>query len=252
MTCPDFSEASLRSLLETICDRTCSFMEDELVNPIYLRFDIDDNIDKARRMAHLCSDHGCFGTFFILNTARYWTYPGAFEIMRYIQRLGHEIAWHNNILTQMINWNKQEVASFENQEFYLDGMIKAILGAFATHGLTIRGSASHGDPLCHQLGYINYEVFKECPRTQEAANFPKPSFTIPQVSMHDFGLEYEAYHVPYDLYLSESGGRGWIARETLSDNMRGVTGDITMPDIIRYIPDYDRIQILIHPQHWKI
>lgn len=227
MICPDFTEASLRSLLEAICDRTCSFMEDELVDPIYLRFDIDDDFRKAVTMAEICSQHGINATFFILNTAPYWNDSKMFDNLLKMQAKGHEIGWHNNGLTEYIQ--KQGTPDL------LYRFIWQPLSDLRSEDINIRGSASHGDPLCHKLGYLNYEVFKECPRTQEAINFPKPSFTIPQVSMHDFGLEYEAYHVPYDLYLSESGGRSWNRTFTAED-----------------LAAHDRVQILIHPQHWKI
>lgn len=254
MICPDFTEVSLRSLLEVIQGRAITFaaqLNSEKSNqlrslgpngnvgytcPIFLRFDIDDDLTRALRMMVICSEYGIRGTFFILNTATYWTRSDLMPLLKeFGQDKGHEIAWHNNLLSQMRQWDKHDIATYDDQIPYLNGMIKAIIGTLATDGLTIRGSASHGDPMCHRLGYLNYEIFKECPRTQEAINFPKPSFTIPQVSMHDFGLEYEAYHVPYDLYLSESGGRAWNKQFTADD-----------------LAAHDRIQILIHPQHWKI
>lgn len=249
MICPDFTEASLRELLIEIVGRDAMFDTEEdrdarkirnvlypgvlTYRPIYLRFDIDADYQKAFRMSLLLNEYGINGTFFILNTADYWSgdIEHLFDCLKSMQARGHEIAWHNNVITELCKAYSYDTWSLNNAQY----KIFMALDEFRNNGITIRGSASHGDPLCHKLGYINYEVFKECPRTQEAINFPKPSFTIPQVSMHDFGLEYEAYHVPYDLYLSESGGRGWNRKFTAED-----------------LAAHDRIQILIHPQHWKI
>jgi hypothetical protein len=245
----DFSEKSLHELFEVIQER-CTLFPDARADewnegprqPIYLRFDIDDNLRKAVKMADICYSHGIQATFFILNTAKYWNDPNLMRELKYMQDIvGHEIGWHNNILTQWINDGKPEDVKLTINT------IASILNRFLAHGIIIRGSASHGDQLCHKLYYLNYEVFKECSRTQEAVNFPPCSFTIPKVSMHDFRLEYEAYHVPYNLYLSESGGKEWTTRQgTFTKPIK------SMNDIIDLIPLHGCIQILIHPQHWKI
>jgi len=265
MIAPDFTETSLRALLECVSgygnrtkDRTTSLCNAKNVdkwqhrpkNPIYLRFDIDDDLRKAVKMADICYSLGINATFFILNTAKYWSSPGLMNELKFMQdSLGQEIGWHNNILTEWIK-QQQTLGDFPNEDpksNWIANAIDIILSRFREHAITIRGSASHGDLLCRKLNYLNYEVFTECPRTQEAVNFPPCSFTIPKVSMHDFGFEYEAYHVPYDLYLSESGGREWTAR-------RGESQAVSMPieKSLAVLDSYDRIQILIHPQHWKI
>ena len=246
----DFSEGSLRELLTAIESRTALFINHKFKDtmlykerPIYLRFDIDDDLRKAVKMANICYDYNISATFFILNTAKYWHSQGLMNELKFMQdSLGHEIGWHNNVLTEWL----QSPPDAQHMGL-LNHAIDRTLSYFRTNGIIIRGSASHGDQLCHKLGYLNYEVFKECPRTEEATNFPKPSFTIPQVSMYDFGLEYEAYHVPYDLYLSESGGRAWSGRAN------GTAFKWRIDELnLSLLDKHNRIQILIHPQHWKI
>jgi len=244
-----FTEDNLRRLFEAIQMRASSF-KDHLFNrvlphdnPIYLRFDIDDDLNKAHAMSLLCNEYGIRGTFFILNTAKYWDDPGLWSTLRQIQDDGHEMAWHNNILTEWIEY----VGKDNLMGRMIDSKIHPIIETFRSQDITIRGSASHGDPLCRKLGYINYEVFKECPRTEEAYNFPQPTFQIPKVSMHEFGLEYEAYHVPYDLYLSESGGREWKGRMDRTSFAWRIDDESLV-----LLSHSKRIQILIHPQHWKI
>jgi len=260
MSNPQFTESNLRSLLEAIQSRAITFaaqLKSERPNqirrlgtdgnvgysrPIYLRFDIDDQFDRAVNAARLCNEYGIKGTFFILNTANYWTNNSIWNDLRWMQSKGHEIAWHNNILTQYQNG----LPATEKQ--LIGDYIKTILARFNSNGIHITGSASHGDPLCRKLGFINYEVFTECERTSEAIDFPSPSFDHPRIKMADFGLEYEAYHVPYDLYLSESGGREWTWRVPGA----GPARETPMEHIIGNLKNYDRIQILIHPQHWNI
>jgi len=253
----DFGEDFLRELFPVIADRTVTFsggvkeLPARLVDqPIYLRFDIDANFDRAHQMACLCNEYGVKATFFILNTASYFTSPDTLRLCKWIQDKGHEIAWHNNLLTEFLTAfpviHPTNINASEHPEQWLQFRLDAILMKFNAHGVKIKGSASHGDPLCRLRGYINYEVFEECPRTQEAHGFKQPDFEIPKVSMKLFGLEWEAYHVPYDLYLSESGGKMWTIRDTRYGETDSWDGSLSV------FNHYKSIQILIHPQHWEL
>lgn len=254
---PDFSEENLRMLFEAIQMRASSF-DDHLNNkalandnPIYLRFDIDDNLRKAFEISCICNQYGIKATFFILNTAKYWNDQDLFIWLKQIHDKGHEIAWHNNVLTEWQSWKNRSEHIIQNESM-ITSAIRSALDRFRFNGIIIKGSASHGDPLCRKLNYLNYDVFTECERGPEAHAFPKCALQIPKVSMHDFGLEYEAYHVPYDLYLSESGGKGWSGRcnGIGRPDLKGEWTDDNLD--LSILSFYEKVQILIHPQHWKI
>lgn len=228
-----FSKESLEDLLSIVEERRAILFGDP-AGGILLRHDIDDDIEKAVRIAEMEEAVCVRATFFILNTADYWRDERLFDHLRYIQNLGHEIAWHNNIITEWIrSASKMDVSI----------AIRAILNAFRDNGVNIHGSASHGDALCRRWNYLNYEVFNECPRTEEAKDFPICGFGIPKVNMEDLGLEWEAYHVPYDLYLSESGGKKWTGRVGATSFTSFKESDLQTAK---------RVQILIHPQWWNI
>lgn len=182
-------------------------------------------------MADLEAEYGVQATFFILNTAKYWWDLDLMAKLAYMQGQGHEIAWHNNVLTEWIGTNGT-----------LKPLIEAPLSRMREAGLVIRGSASHGDAQCRRFGYLNYDVFEECERTGNGIGFPE-TMKHPRVKMADYGLEWEAYHVGQDLYVSESGGKKWVVQSE-SPNEGGFTDDD-----LKKVP---RIQILIHPQWWKI
>jgi len=57
-------------------------------------------------------------------------------------------------------------------------------------------------------------------------------------SLADYGFEYEAYHIPYNKYLSDSGGK-WNEGRNLSP--------ITF---LRACKPGDRVQLLTHPLWW--
>ena len=205
-------------------------------NPgILIRHDVDDDLDRSVRMAELQHSIGVKATYFILNTAPYWEVDlgmneELFNKLRHIESLGHSIQWHNN-----------SIAEYKSQHFKnlfsIADCIKSPLFYLRSFGFKITGSASHGDPLCHKHGFINYEVFSGPmgERTREAVNFKQPDFIIPKIDPKDFGLEWEAYHVPYDEYYSEAGGRWKVKPDP--EHFRNFNG---------------RIQLLIHPQWWSI
>jgi hypothetical protein len=203
---------------------------------IILRHDIDKDIDKAVRMAEIEAgidgnqnralfEHGDHpilkSTYFVLNTrtSGYWGSHEMNDALLYIQNLGHEIGWHNNAITEHLETGKEIHACIRDPLNYLRNL-----------GLRISGSAAHGDRLCKKYRYMNYNVF----------GFPSKGWDfwdIPALKMEDFGLTYEAYHVPYDGYLADCH-EGWNNRHNNSIPNTG---------------SHDgRIQIIIHPQNWRI
>lgn len=209
-----FNRQAFEILMSYVAARNITFFDK---GPgIMLRHDVDDNIERSVRMAEIEAEYNVKATYFILNTAPYWS--RGWEQYRYIQSLGHEIAWHNNIITQWIQAGQQQS---------LDYLIRKVLNEFTRHDFIIRGSASHGDSLCYQHKYVNYEVFTIAPKVN--------TLKYAQVNMADYALEYEAYFVGHNHYLSESGGK-W--------RMPVNTDDLKNHEL--------RTQILIHPQWWNL
>jgi hypothetical protein len=146
------------------------------------------------------------------------------DAIRTIQSLGHEIGWHNNILSEMIR------CKYKPSE--LEEKINDMIWLFTLNDIRVHGSASHGDPLCYEYGFVNYEVFKGMDyQRKENDRIGERKINFNPVSMQDVLLDYEAYHIPYDVYYSEPGG-SW--------NSLGYPKPNDYPG--------KRIQILIHPQ----
>lgn len=187
---------------------------------IFLRHDIDDNIDAAVAMAQEEKRAGAISTYFMLDTAEY--FYRSFHKMQHIQELGHEVGWHNNVITQ---WLKSELSGT-----MMFSLIETPLHNLRINNIMVRGTASHGDRMCYEHKYVNYEVF-DC--------FPKKnSLAHPQYRLSQFNLEYEAYQFNYGWYLSDSGGK-W-----------------NVPDPIAYIREWKEkgdmpLQVLVHSQWWK-
>ena len=187
---------------------------------VILRHDVDDLIEKSVQMAELEHEMGIKSTYFILNTAGYWAKAGlVIDVLRMQNELKHEIGWHNNAISDHLR-----------SGYEVKTCIYAPITTMRISGVNITGSASHGDPLCHERNYLNYNVF----------GFQLPGWTGYQgeaFDMKDFGLEYEAYHVQHDEYLSDSGGVWKVD---------------PIESLKKWIREGKQVQVLVHPQHWQL
>ena len=166
---------------------------------VALRHDMDHDVENAVRMAEWEAEHGFRSTYYVLHGDWYWggpsrTEPSAF-VLRALDRiasLGHEIGLHNNAITLAL-------ATGEDPHRILD----RDLSALRRHGFEIDGSVAHGDPLCRKIGYVNNEIFDECPRPELGGPDRVIAFDDPATKTHyrlelhprpmaDFGLTHEA------------------------------------------------------------
>jgi len=208
-----------------------------------LRHDVDKDMERAIRMAEIEYDFHARSTYFVLHTAGYYKESGFLDKCRYLQDMGHEIGLHNNILTACI------------AESYLtpQAIFDRELAYLRSGGLDIRGTASHGDKLCYELNYINYQIFKGC----EVKNRPLEvsGFKFYEVDMDGF---YEAYHIPRDFYVSDSASRwaeSYSTREELKVPLSELEKINDILEYIRAIGKLDRnftLQVLAHPCWWEL
>lgn len=219
-----FNRADVTQLLSVVAKRNITFKQAlKGSKGVIMRHDVDADIDKSVAMARLEHQIGVKATYFILNTAKYWNHS-MWEKLEEIEAMGHEIAWHNNVITQWISGNKTKT---------VHELITEVLTEFMEHDFDVVGSASHGDRLCYQYNYVNNQVFKQFEKS--GLNGKNNLLMYDQVDMHSYGLEYEAYLVPRDVYVSESGGV-WSSEVNESD-----------------LEDPSKtVQILIHPQWWSL
>jgi len=145
-----------------------------------------------------------------------------------------EIGWHNDLVTLQIVYGIDPV-NFLHQE----------LNWLRSNGITIKGTASHGSNYCYTFHYINYYFFNECTYPVVAGfenniNIPVQSEIKPikKGSLHDFGLDYEAYFLDNNKYFSDA------------QTVNGQRWNFSMLDLKTLVPG-DRAIFLIHPIHWN-
>jgi hypothetical protein len=201
---------------------------------VALRHDVDESLESALELARLEHSRGLSATYFALHTARYWASAKLIPSLRRLQDdFGHEVGWHNDLVTLQCVHDVDAVAFLAHE-----------LERLRAAGLVVGGSAPHGSPWCYRLGFHNNYFFSEL-ADQIVPGFPNNETvvtgrgprTIPHVSMADFGLTYDAYHLDNDLYFSDTAsvdGRRWHTDEL---------------DLSVLAPTHKAV-ILVHPCHW--
>lgn len=202
---------------------------------IGLRHDIDMNPFKALEMASMEKDFGIRATYFILPTADYYGHIyrtglnrsiGLDSLIRELYDTGAEIGIHNDMLTAMIDYGFDPL-TFNSNEMVFLGLLE----------IPVYGTASHGSPIAKKT-IPNYQIFSDYAKS-DSVLYEGKKYPIGKYSLKDFGFEYEAYFLSFNLYYSESGGK-W-------NDENGFAG--TLQKLNKSVPG-DRIQILTHPDWW--
>jgi hypothetical protein len=176
---------------------------------LLIRHDVDHDHLTAVKIARWEASRGLKATYCLLHTAWYYGKLDGdsiihsnelIECARTIQDLGHEINLHNNFVVTALTKGIDPVKLLSEE-----------LDFFRSIRIAVAGTSTHGDKLCRELNFRNWEFFSECcddrfggPRIVE---YDKNVVRLGEVSMNDFGLEYEAYDIARDIYHTDSGGK---------------------------------------------
>ena len=218
---------------------------------IGLRHDIDHCIDTALEMAYWEAENNISASYFILDTAQYNNDPLLFDKCLQIQEFGHEIGIHTNSITK---WFTTGLDPFND--------IRERILRFRECGIKIYGTSAHGDQACYKHNFINYWIFsalksddvidRESSRNAEGIYEPDTDKRIKYPITHvlkredgsvlklwsgdekELGLVYEASHLESDLYYTDSGGAWKRSPDPITVDLSG-----------------KRVQVLIHPIHWR-
>lgn len=185
---------------------------------IYLRHDIDHNIEHAVAFAEWEAAQGIRASYYVLHSE--WYYRDEAMLRRGMERLvelGHEVGLHQDAVAEA--WRRGIRTPLDGSVLpagdcsVAADIVREELARLRGWGFEIVGSAMHGSPLWKSNGITNAFLW--------AAGYTPA----------DFGLEYEAYH------LHRSADR------YISDN-RGIWSEPLRVD--------GQTHILTHPCHWPV
>jgi hypothetical protein len=200
-----------------------------------LRHDIDFNPFKALEMSKIEKDNGIRSTYYILATADYYGYFNLSGVVRNrsMSRLykelynnGAEIGIHNDLLTVMISDKLDPFVFNQNELSYYDSL-----------NIPIYGTAAHGSQIA-KVSVPNYMIFSDFAKV-DSVLYEGKKYPMGQHSLKEYGFEYEANFINFNIYFSDSRGK-W-------NDPAGFNGILTKLDSCK---PGDRIQILAHPDWW--
>lgn len=195
---------------------------------IGLRHDVDKRPDMALAMARVEAEHGISSTYFILTTADYWQDPRAAAIVGEISELGHEIGYHNDLLSLFV----------QGEDDLRDRLERDLEALREAAGQTIIGTASHGSRWAREGMFLNYYVWEEWttyypthPNYEQVFRGETP-VSIPKIKMADF-FEYEAYAL--------------VDRDHTKDYYSDTDRTFNVGDIHTRLVQQPKVQVMVHP-----
>ena len=247
-----FLEALLETGLPSLTHRDAIALESKRARYLCVRHDVDHDLETALVMAKVEHTMGIRASYYLLPPGDYdksENYYGHIqgkrliqthrlsEVAREIVLLGHEIGLHNDFLQLSRKMGRPVEELILEQTTY-----------FRALGIEVVGSASHGSRFARAHNYINYELFSECVRPQSVrrhVSFDNGEvFEMFSIPMRDLGLNYEAYSIGRDVYISDTGSRMYVGGEYHDQLVPTM-----LPDLIGAAT---RVVALIHPEWWKL
>jgi hypothetical protein len=173
-------------LILRFCDYDPTKTYDKIVCLIRHEIDEFNGIQTSLEIAQLEHSLGIHTTFFVLigPTSPYDKHRYFLPAIKEIQNMGHEIGFHNNIVSDCIFLGSQDP----------HGILMKALEFLKENDLIIHGVSQHGDSRCAQYKYMNYQIFKECKFTE--ANWKR--LTPQNFTERDpKGLQYGEIFIPF-------------------------------------------------------
>ena len=195
----------------------------------YIRHDVDHSIERALSIASVEQQNGYHATYFLLTPGSYpgkegkTNYYGSIDSSGTISHdesladnckklidLGHSIGFHSDLVSLSLSTGVSPAVLLEREVDWFD-----------KQGLALKGTASHGSPIARDLKFNNRELFNGCIRNGwvegRTVRLNGNEVELHSLNLEDYGFAYEAYSLPRDSRISDSGGKwgGRIAKQRL-------------------------------------
>jgi len=243
---------------------------------VALRHDVDWSIEQAYAMAVVEHSLGIRSSYYLLHPdgretqrnyfgqvadGRLVIDPALFDWAARLIDLGHEVGFHNDLITLALATRRQP------GEF-----LEQIVEAFVRRGVVLAGSVAHGARLGRELGYLNYQIFADVQSEDVALDYRDRAelferFREPEVEfeghrvekfrlrMADYGLRYEANFVAREIYLSDSSARWTLWHDADPVRIEKFEPRSRMQEALAAMLARKRptsgVQCLVHACHWS-
>lgn len=195
---------------------------------LVLKHDIENTVPKAYKLAEIENKYGHRGTYYA--HAYLLDDPKNVELLRKMQAMGHEIAYHYDVM--------------DSNHGNLDGAINEFevnRKRFESLGFPIITVCQHGNPVVERVGYTSNRDFFRSSRAQ--ALYP---------NIADIMVDYkDKYHTDYS-YFSDAGRKFKLIFDPINNDIVN-SDDKNIPyedlnDLMEALPS--KAIISTHPHRW--
>ena len=194
---------------------------------VAVKHDVETNVEKALHLAEIEYKHGIHATYYIQADLL----QANAEYLKKIQRMGHEVTYHYDVLDA--NNGNFKVAT---EEF------NKIVEAFTSYGFEVRTVCPHGNPVVVRDGWSsNKDFFRDKSIAEKFPNILDMVIQLPNILSETY------------TYISDAG-YGWKKIVNIKDNDIVNHGDVNLGDyknLLKIIGDEDRVILSTHPHRWE-
>lgn len=212
------------------CAPACEINSNE-TSYIVLKHDVETDVASALRIAQIENQYGLRGSYYVqaylLKNAK------NIEKLRKIQRLGHEVSYHHDVMDVCRGDLNLALVEFESNR-----------KLFEDNGFDVVTVCQHGNPLIERVGYSSNRDFFRSVKTQGL---------YPNIA--DIMVNYKS-SVPTDyLYFSDAGRQFKLIYDPLNDDLADFSDKNTPYQNLNQLLDSltsERGNIVsIHPHRWS-
>jgi len=121
---------------------------------IVLKHDVETNVARAYRMADIESRHGHRGSYYV--QAYLMNSPGNIKMLRDMQRCGHEVSYHHDVMDSCKGNLAEAISEFEKNR-----------KVFEANGFAVKTVCQHGNPVIERTGYTSNRDFFRSAQVRE-------------------------------------------------------------------------------------
>lgn len=221
--CRELSEKNVRSI--AACD-----VSEKTAGYVVLKHDVETNVPSACRIAEIENKYGHCGSYYI--QAYLLQDPKNIELLKKMQKMGHEISYHHDVMDSSHGDLAQAAEEFEKNRLL-----------FESNGFPVVTVCQHGNPIVERNGYHSNRDFFRNPGIREAyprisdimVNYPE-MYRTQYRYFSDAGRQFRRIHDPINNDIVPSGDQDipYEDLKALQAALRLTEGNI----------------ISIHPHRW--
>lgn len=197
----------------------------DIADGLLVKHDVESNPDRALKIAQIEHEKGVKATYYFQASILY----SHLEIINQVSALGHEVAYHYDVLDQMDGNYDLAIKEFSK-----------VINDFMEAGHNIRTVCPHGNPIKIRNGWSSNKDFFRQQRVRRA--FPEITDIVVQ-SKEIFPSSME--------YITDAG-YSWFLVGAIDNNDRQRVPDIEISDVKCYLNKSSTLTVLsTHPHRWR-